>query len=169
MSLPPPTPRALSFPGHIRLRWVNAYIPGGFVFGSIYLPADDPLGAVGSEILGRVGEGLHSLGPPFVLGGNWNATPEVLQDMGWPSILRGRIVRPDSCTCKSTAKKWRTIDHFVMSAGLAANVLSCEISRKASVKPHWPVVVKFKGRPLDEKINILRLPRLFPTELVVGP
>eukprot|EP00959_Pyramimonas_sp_CCMP1952_P026203 550107-Pyramimonas_sp.AAC.1 len=77
---------------------MNAYIPGGFVLGSIYLPDGDPLGAVGSEILGRVGEVLHSLGPPFVLGGDWNATPEVLQEMGWPSKLRGRIVRPDSYT-----------------------------------------------------------------------
>eukprot|EP00959_Pyramimonas_sp_CCMP1952_P100504 2102555-Pyramimonas_sp.AAC.1 len=60
--------------------------------------------------------------------------------MGWHSRLRGRIVRPGSYTCKSTAKKWRTSDYFVLSAGLAANVLSCEISRTASVKPHWPVV-----------------------------
>eukprot|EP00959_Pyramimonas_sp_CCMP1952_P067828 1415504-Pyramimonas_sp.AAC.1 len=73
-------------------------------------------------------------------------------------------------------RRWAGIRNFVVASsvlirtpGLAANVLSCEISRKASVKPHWPVVVKFKGRPLDEKINILRLPRLFPTELVVGP
>eukprot|EP00959_Pyramimonas_sp_CCMP1952_P439159 9193494-Pyramimonas_sp.AAC.1 len=76
MSLPPSTPRALPFPERIQLRWVNAYIPGGFVLGSIYLPDGDPLGAVGSEILGRVGEVLQSLGLPFVLGGDWNATPE---------------------------------------------------------------------------------------------
>eukprot|EP00959_Pyramimonas_sp_CCMP1952_P364561 7634379-Pyramimonas_sp.AAC.1 len=48
---------------------------------------------------------------------------------------------------------------FVMYAGLVVNVLSCEVSRKTSVKPHWPVAVKFEGRSLDEKINILRLPR----------
>eukprot|EP00959_Pyramimonas_sp_CCMP1952_P274669 5741879-Pyramimonas_sp.AAC.1 len=69
--------------------------------------------------------------------------------MRWAGRLGGQIVKPPTYACRSNAKAWNTIDYFVMSAGFAGSVHSCASSRKASVKPHWPVVVKFRGEPLS--------------------
>ena len=89
--------------------------------------------------------------------------------MGRAGRLGGQVVRPDACTCKSTAKVWKTIDFFVMSAGLAANVLSCHTNRKASTKPRWPVIVQFKGGPMEQLVTMLKKPLAFPNEDVIGP
>eukprot|EP00959_Pyramimonas_sp_CCMP1952_P267581 5594785-Pyramimonas_sp.AAC.1 len=70
-------------PHRVLARWVSAIIPGGLVLVSLYLPTEVPFGADGSLVLARLGELLHSLGGPFVIGGDWNATPGELAAQGW--------------------------------------------------------------------------------------
>ena len=107
-----PGSRPLYVPSRVCLTWVNAFIPGGFIAGSIYLPQGAPTGSEGSQIWARDGEILHALGPPFVLAGDWNIEPQDFHAYGWAQKVGGVIIAPQQATCRSTAKKWRTLDFF---------------------------------------------------------
>eukprot|EP00959_Pyramimonas_sp_CCMP1952_P200293 4188959-Pyramimonas_sp.AAC.1 len=65
------------------MAWVDSIIPGGFLVVSLHLPTGDPLGDVGSQILFRLGEVLHSFRLPYVVGGDWNCPPSQLRTFGW--------------------------------------------------------------------------------------
>eukprot|EP00959_Pyramimonas_sp_CCMP1952_P078865 1648791-Pyramimonas_sp.AAC.1 len=71
--------------------WIKAYVPGGFILGSIYLPDQDPLGPVGSQILSRIDEQIHSWDLPLVLGGDWNVSPEALRAWAGQDFLGDRL------------------------------------------------------------------------------
>ena len=68
---------------------------------SIY--AQVGLGATGAnlELLAELGEYLGGLQQPWVVAGDWNMTPEELQDTDWLRRVRGTMVCPSQPTCRS--------------------------------------------------------------------
>eukprot|EP00959_Pyramimonas_sp_CCMP1952_P193351 4043437-Pyramimonas_sp.AAC.1 len=58
------------------------------------------LGPEGSQLLARLGELLHGWRLPYVLGGDWNCTPQALRECGWESRLRATICSPSLPTCR---------------------------------------------------------------------
>eukprot|EP00973_Karenia_brevis_P017249 2368142-Karenia_brevis.AAC.1 len=50
---------------------------------------------------------------PWVLGGDWNITPELLATTNWLKVVGGVIVAPKSATCNGSV-----YDFFVVSRGL---------------------------------------------------
>eukprot|EP00959_Pyramimonas_sp_CCMP1952_P412312 8640166-Pyramimonas_sp.AAC.1 len=94
MGRPPELPQALPSPHRVLIRWVNAFLPGGVLVVSLYLPATDPFGPESTLLLSRLGEALHSAGLAFLIGGDWNAPPALLGRLVWPSRLGGRIISP---------------------------------------------------------------------------
>ena len=56
---------------------------------------------------------LNSVTSPWAIGGDWNCTPEELQQTGWLKLVQGTTVTPEVHTCGQ-----RFIDFFVISDGL---------------------------------------------------
>ncbi|CAK0788209.1 unnamed protein product, partial [Prorocentrum cordatum] len=70
--------------------WIGAVVSGGFPALSVHLVA----GASGLDsesvlILAQVGQCRAEVRLPFVIGGDWNCSPEALETWGWPGRAGG--------------------------------------------------------------------------------
>ena len=77
------------------LRWVGALFNGGFTAATVYLY--DKLGPsdpANLEILHTAAGLLKALGRPWILGGDFNTTPDLLAHTGFPLLADGHIVAP---------------------------------------------------------------------------
>ena len=70
------------------------------------------------RLLTDVGKELHLLGHEWLLGGDWNMTPEQLQETEWLQQAKASVVLASTApTCNS-----KVLDYFVCSAGMAPMV-----------------------------------------------
>ena len=73
----------------ILLRHIHGFLPGGILCGSIYLPLQR--GATGTgehlESILLLGGFLAKWGRPFIIGGDWNCTPQEAVATGAPARL----------------------------------------------------------------------------------
>jgi len=68
---------------------------------------------------------IATLRGPWILGGDWQCTPDELREAGWLKIVKGVIYAPTAPTCGD-----RILDYFVVSEGLSqawAIVAACVI------------------------------------------
>ena len=62
----------------------------------------------------------RALSLPFVIGGDWQNTPDALARSGFLGCLSGALVLPRAGTCLPYATgEYREVDYFVVSEGLA--------------------------------------------------
>lgn len=85
---------------------------GGIHAGSCYLTScnagvDDLRNLDALQLMTGV---LRVVRGPWVIGGDWNCTPEELKKTGWLQLVEGRVVAPNSPTCGD-----RVIDFFVIA------------------------------------------------------
>ena len=66
--------------------WVAAVCRGGVAVGSVWLKDSEGLSDFNMYLLGRVAQRLAGLRMPWVLGGDWNPTPELLTKSGFLGI-----------------------------------------------------------------------------------
>eukprot|EP00969_Alexandrium_andersonii_P314472 13892230-Alexandrium_andersonii.AAC.1 len=89
--------------------WVGAVIRGGVHFVSVYLKDGDGLGETNLAILAELAAFLGALRGPWVVGGDWNISPEVLVSSNWLQAVGGVVEAPAQPTCHSC-----TYDFFVL-------------------------------------------------------
>ena len=116
------------------------------------------------DILDAAAAVLNSLSGRWVLGGDFNCTPEQLTETGWLRVVGGVIVAPKATTCLD-----RTIDFFVVSAAMAHMVQGAHVIGDALGKPHWPVRLLMNGRARPCMTRQLKGPKLFGACLPFGP
>ncbi|CAK0886714.1 unnamed protein product, partial [Prorocentrum cordatum] len=93
---------------------------------SIYLIHSEGLSEGNLKILSTVGEFLASLTCEFVLGGDWNLTPDTLEDSEFDLLLSSQIVFPSSRTCFPSKGKASVFDFFLVSRALAKGTKSIQ-------------------------------------------
>eukprot|EP00959_Pyramimonas_sp_CCMP1952_P284817 5954516-Pyramimonas_sp.AAC.1 len=76
-------------PGSVGILHFGGILPGGVLVASVYLHRSIGLAAQNWAILCRLGGVLRSTGLPFVLAGDFNLGPEVLDYSGWVSAIDG--------------------------------------------------------------------------------
>ena len=61
----------------------------------------DTIGTAGenNELLAELAAFIGTLSGPWVVGGDWNFSPQAMQDTSWPCIVRGKVVAPLLPTC----------------------------------------------------------------------
>jgi endonuclease/exonuclease/phosphatase family metal-dependent hydrolase len=85
----------MAFRSRCRLAFVIAVTRGGFHLGSIYLVSSVGVKAKKNlDILDAVAATLKALAGRWVLGGDFNCTPEQLTATGWLKVVGGVIVAP---------------------------------------------------------------------------
>ena len=101
-------------PGRCASIWVDGIVRGGVLIISIYLFDSEGLTQRNRAILSRAGEIIRKHGGPWIIGGDFNCTPQDLQgEMGsWLKQIGGEIRAPGNLTCR-TATGGRTIDFFI--------------------------------------------------------
>eukprot|EP00973_Karenia_brevis_P087694 12162236-Karenia_brevis.AAC.1 len=99
------------------IRWVGTLAKGGFHLGSVYLRCSEGCSAANLDILQELASILKRVRGQWLVGGDFNMTPEMLQQSGWLALTGGVLHRPRSPTCNG-----KEYDYFVSSRGLAEAV-----------------------------------------------
>ena len=113
----------------------------------------------------RIAEVIRTVGSPFIIGADWQNTPNKFTDSGFLSCINGVVVRSGQGTCFSyLTKKWSEIDYFVVSEGIAHAFEPPKVDLNATTTPHLPVSTFFPPWPGVDMSNILPLPKPSPTK-----
>ncbi len=114
-------------------------------------------GIASASVYGISGQGVSSqlrlwravatqmklIGLPFIIGGDWQVTPQEMQAVGYPELLNAYIVAPSEPT---NVISLRTIDFFLVSKSLMPFLKGVEVVKGTRFSPHAPVIVRFEGK-----------------------
>ncbi len=117
-------------------------------------------------ILGAIAGYLKTLGLPFLLGGDWQCSPQELEATGFTRLLCASICEPGEPT---NTQAGSTLDYWVVSDGLlsagwtAATVIGCRFT------PHVPCALKLWCRGRQVMADRLCVPKPLPVHRPIGP
>ena len=147
------------------MKRVSAVLKGGFHLGTAYL--NDTVGVLAKcnlDLLESMACTLDGLTGPFVVGGDWNCSPEELKASGWLKRVKGVIVAPAAPTCNDN-----TFDYFVVHRSIAHLVHSVHKVADAGLSPHSPARLILKGRSRQVMVRQIKAPFACPANLPHGP
>ena len=152
-------------PGRLSAVWTNAVLPRGLLLVSAYFWTGEGLTERNLRLLERAGDVARAFGGLFLIGGDFNMTPEELDAMrSWLDRMGVAVVRPEGPTCHSG----RTIDFFLVDRRLLPLVLGVHILLDADTSPHYPVALDLKLDFDIPLITVFASPAPFPKERKVG-
>ena len=102
----------------------------------------------------------------WVIGGDWNVTPEELETSGWLRLVNASVVRPagGAATCHD-----KCYDYFVVSNNYLHNIIGARAIMDAGWTPHSPCRLFVTGRPTVLKVRAIKSPFSLPAVLPHGP
>ncbi len=143
-----------------------------FTAYSGYLKDGEGLSKTNLGILADVGAHVNLQGDnaPFLVGADFQMTPQVLATAGFTEQCGGRVVATGlrRGTCRSTRANTE-IDYFVMSTGMALGLAGVATVEGTGTRPHVPVRATFHAQQVSMRAMVLRKPPRLPHERLVGP
>ena len=144
--------------------WVQGALRGGVHFFSVYLKDGEGVSDTNLAILTELAALLGAVRGPWVVGGDWNLTPEMLAQSGWTSIVKGRVAAPAEPTCNG-----KTYDYFVVSESLSDAVQGVVRIADGGCNPHWAARLYLSGATRHKAVRRLVRPDKVPADLPHGP
>ena len=148
----------------ICVAWVDGLVPGGFFIISVYLRDNEGLSPANASLLLAIETVTKSLKGPWVIGGDWNLSPETLEEAGWVNTIHGAIAKPSEYTCAQSI-----YDFFVVCDGLRGATHSVTAISDAGLHPHLPVRLLLRSSARRPHSRAVRLPTRVPPALPSGP
>ena len=141
---------------------------GGVHVGTPYLYSMIGKGGVRAkcnlDLLDSIAFTLSGLVGTWILGGDWNCTPQDLAATGWLKKVGGVLHAPSAPTCNGSV-----YDFFVVSASASDQVHSCVVVGDAGMTPHSPSRLFFIGALRKTMVRVIRAPQSIPAVLPHGP
>ena len=93
------------------MKHFGAVCKGGIHFGSCYLHCNwNQNRTFNLDLLQCISAMMATLRGAWIIGGDWQCTPDELRETGWLKIVKGVIYAPEAPTCGD-----RVLDFFVVS------------------------------------------------------
>ena len=147
----------------VRVSWINAVCSGGFFLVSLYLWHSEGMSQRNLSLLQHLAWVLKRLRGPWIIGADWNLTPDVLRASGWLQLVKGFIRCTGMATCHASE-----YDFFVVSSGFDPMVVGVFLINDCGTFPHSPVRLWMRGRPRNVQIRALIPPKKIPAILPAG-
>ena len=144
--------------------WVGGFLRGGLHCCSIYLKDSEGASETNLGLLQEVAMFLSCLRGPWIVGGDWNMTPETLSSTRFASAVRGIIIAPESPTCNQSV-----YDYFLISEGLLPCVAGVSRVDDAGLNPHWPARLYLRTGARRHLVRQLVRPLKVPAVIPHGP
>ena len=134
---------------------------------SLYLWTGQAIGSpANAAILQQVVTWITRLGLCWVVGADWQNTPDQLEDSCFNAAVRGVVLAPKKGTCRSKGSD-RTIDFFWVDRRIAGTCGEATVA-DAPFAPHKPVVLSTQ-QPWDSyQVRVLWQPKQFPLNKPMG-
>ena len=104
---------------------------------SIYLLCGDRLGRHNTEMLKIIGQSAAT--SQVILAGDFQMSPDIMQNSGFMQQFGAKIVEPEEPTCRSSAGTHSKIDYFIVSVALATAIDEARADEARPFGPHRPV------------------------------
>ena len=101
---------------------------------------------------------------PWIIGADWNCTPEELMATGWLKLVGGTIAAPKAPTCNGSV-----YDFFVVANSLGHAVFGTHTIGDAQCSPHSPSRLLLRAKPRPVQVQVIRSPGRFDACLPFGP
>ena len=128
------------FQHRIKFAHCSAVLRGGFHCGSIYPKDSEGISEGNLLLLLEIAIALRSIKGPWIIGGDWNLSPDLLRSTRWLELVGGQIFAPDNPTCHSSV-----YDYFVVANSFAHAVCGVFRISDAGLHPHWPSRLLLRG------------------------
>ena len=137
---------------------VDFAMKGGLICSSCYLEQGSGIGpdSTNWQTLLRMGEFLRFFNRPFLIGGDFNVSGDVLQASGWIASIFGQVQASAFGTCRSASGIWSCIDYFVISRDLGQAVLGVQVVEGEPPIPHVPSQLRLSRTPRQYKELIMK-------------
>ncbi|CAK0899811.1 unnamed protein product [Prorocentrum cordatum] len=143
--------------GRLAVAWIDAYSKEGLVLGAAYLWNSEGLTQRNKRILAKWGATMNAIQRGWILGGDFNIGPEMLEQAEIVRKMNEVIVRDTqqgSCLKKDGTRSTR--DYFIVSRGLVAPTLKAEVQEGHNTSPHLPVRIRVPvHQQSDYMVNVL--------------
>ncbi|CAK0868864.1 unnamed protein product [Prorocentrum cordatum] len=143
--------------GRLAVAWVDAYSKEGLVQGTAHLWNSEGLTQRNQRILAKWGATMNAIQKEWILGGDFNMGPEMLEQSEIARKMNGVIVQDTpqgSCLKKDGTRSTR--DYFIVSHGLVAHALEAEVQEGYNTSPHLPVRMRAPvHQQSDYMINVM--------------
>jgi len=148
-------------PGRIAVAWLDVF--KGIYLVSIYLHDGEGWSERNTAIMQHLAKMLATLSAPWILGGDFNMEPEVLEQGYWWSALGAVIVAPQGVggTCRTRGTK-RIYDYFVLHPMLKPYVQEVRVMEEWHSAPHKPVMLTLRVEANTYWQRVQRRPRDLP-------
>ena len=135
----------------------------GILLGSVYLFTGEGAGEVKVNFLNQVGSVLRALHRPFILGGDFQMSPEALCGTNWLTTVDARAICAEEATY-TAGEVSSSIDFFVASADIAHMCEKPVAAPHALISKHSPVRMRIIGKERAVTHDVIRKPVQIPTE-----
>ncbi len=139
----------------------HGFARGGLGAGTAYLHATGGMDQDNQALLHSIAGILKAWGLPFIIGGDWQMSPQELIDSGWPDLMGAKVVHSSTSTYFS-GKHERQLDYFLASHPIAGALMACYNREEASVAKHIPVVLQLDGDFNSRRIMRMKRPMKLP-------
>ena len=143
---------------------MGGVLRGGLHCCLLYLKDSEGASETNLNLLQEVAAFLSCLTGPWIIGGDWNMSPQTLETTNFAAMVRGVIVAPSSPTCNGS-----TYDYFVVSEGLRPCVAGIARIDDSGLNPHWPVRLYLRSNARRHLVRQLVRPCKVPGVLPCGP
>ena len=144
----------------VAVRWMGGYAKGGIHLISVYLWHSEGLSVRNLQLLEVVANIIRVIVGPWILGGDFNITPEVLRASGWLALVGAEVRGTAQATCKG-----KEYDYFVLPSSLLGEVVAVLPVVDSGISPHTPVRILLKGAPRSHRVRQLAAPPKCPAML----
>lgn len=144
--------------------WIGAVVRGGIHCFSVYLKDCDNLGDTNAAILTELAALVGAVRGPWVVGGDWNMEPRLLQQSNWMNIVQGQVHAPTEATCNG-----KTYDYFVTSRSLTTSVVKTVKLHDTYTSLYWAARLYIRGDARHKAVRRLVRPHRIPPNVPHGP
>ena len=107
---------------------------------------------------------LDTIQGPWLIGGDWNCTPDELRKTGWLRLVKGVICAPIAPSCGD-----RVLDYFVVSEKIHHAVKHVFNVGDTLCTPHSPTRILISADARVMVVRQLKVPTGFGARLPQGP
>ena len=145
-------------PGRVVLTLWSGLTARGVLLGSVYgYTSGANAEALNQELLEMLAKEVSAIRLPFILGGDWNVSPEALSLPGFATRLKAVICCPGQATYVAGGAE-SVLDYFVVSESLRPAVQEVRVVEGSGVKKHRPVEILLSGRARADEVLVLARP-----------
>ncbi len=141
--------------------WINGEVTTCSVYGVSGAGVKGQL-----QLWAMILERVKAAGRPFIIGGDWQVTPQELMHAGFDKVVGGVVCAANGATNLTSRRR---IDFFVIAGVLLQGGWTARVHHGCNIATHVPVSVTIRAGHCEAVERRLATPKPLPIHPLIGP